>query len=567
MNLQNFRQELARALDDNLHTKQWHNYVDYLIIGMIVLSTVGIFISTFDVQPWMHTVLRWVDIITLLFFTVEVSLRIWVAPEINPKWKGFWGRVRYCFSFWGSIDVLATYPIYLQWLFPLPVAMLKVLRMARLGRMLRIGRYSKSANLWVDAIVGKKYELMMSLQFLVIATVILSIMLFYAEHEAQPEVYDNGIVSVLWAFAQYIGDPGHFAETPPVTNVGKFIASIVGFLGIAIFAIPTGIFSSGFSEALKKRKHQKKVEKNITATHRAFERIQDRPTKFQVVPHFYSLLQLQVYTELSEADIIEAVEQAKDMRLINLATTQPIGDNPQDRLAVEHFMVNRPYGCYIDRGSKVTIVETSAFCEAAMGNFAFYLAMIGGFNYISREVGEQKPYRSYYIFDGDGSDDRQRAFLEDLRTLTAGDDRWAFFVLAASGNAEPQYPTEVHFNYGGKAGDETYDDPNITLHDTKAFEAFEQDVAAQLQAQFEIGSDKQRYYSTSGAKNIMRKLGDKVNAISLRIAWRIAAWDINRIAIAKTIADAMNRHFEADVEKQEPKELKVKDFGYNGYAR
>ncbi|MBR5103355.1 MAG: hypothetical protein IKV05_01550 [Bacteroidales bacterium] len=30
-----FRQELNRVFDDNLHTKQWHNYVDYAIIGCI----------------------------------------------------------------------------------------------------------------------------------------------------------------------------------------------------------------------------------------------------------------------------------------------------------------------------------------------------------------------------------------------------------------------------------------------------------------------------------------------------------------------------------------------------
>ena len=48
--VQNFKQELARVFDDNLRTtKQWHNYVDYVIIGFIVLSTVEVFLSTYDV--------------------------------------------------------------------------------------------------------------------------------------------------------------------------------------------------------------------------------------------------------------------------------------------------------------------------------------------------------------------------------------------------------------------------------------------------------------------------------------------------------------------------------------
>lgn len=35
-----FKQELNRVFDDNLHTKQWHNLLDYAIIGFIVLSTI-----------------------------------------------------------------------------------------------------------------------------------------------------------------------------------------------------------------------------------------------------------------------------------------------------------------------------------------------------------------------------------------------------------------------------------------------------------------------------------------------------------------------------------------------
>ena len=74
--------KLARALDDNLHTRQWHNIVDWLIIAMILISTTEIFLSTFDLDPKLRRILFWVDIVTLVFFTVEVVLRIWVAPIV-----------------------------------------------------------------------------------------------------------------------------------------------------------------------------------------------------------------------------------------------------------------------------------------------------------------------------------------------------------------------------------------------------------------------------------------------------------------------------------------------------
>lgn len=96
---------------------------------------------------------------------------------------------------------------------PSAVMAFKALRTARVVRTLRIGRYTKSFNLLTDAIREKRHELIVAMQFLVVITFILSLVLFFAEHDAQPDVYDNGAVSVLWAFAQYIGDPGQFADT------------------------------------------------------------------------------------------------------------------------------------------------------------------------------------------------------------------------------------------------------------------------------------------------------------------------------------------------------------------
>ena len=203
--IQKLREELNRVFDDNLHTKQWHNYLDYVIIGLIIISTIEVFLSTYDgvverYGKWLH----FVDWFTTIFFTIEVSLRIWCADLLDEKYKGFWGRIKYCLSFYGLIDILSTYPFYLNFFVKIPYAALKALRIARL---LRVFRYMKAFNILSRAIMAKKQEMMVSLQFLTIVTLILSFILFFVEHEVQPEVYNNGWRSVVWAFAQYIGDP------------------------------------------------------------------------------------------------------------------------------------------------------------------------------------------------------------------------------------------------------------------------------------------------------------------------------------------------------------------------
>lgn len=53
-----FKDEVAKVFDDDLHTKQWHNYVDYVIIGLIIISTLQVFISTFEVSHQFEHVLR-----------------------------------------------------------------------------------------------------------------------------------------------------------------------------------------------------------------------------------------------------------------------------------------------------------------------------------------------------------------------------------------------------------------------------------------------------------------------------------------------------------------------------
>ena len=447
-----FKKQLARVFDNDLRTRQWENIPDYIIIGLIVLSTLSIFISTFDVSPLCQQILHIIDLVTVVIFTVEVSLRIWAADELDPKYKGFWGRVHYCCSFYGLIDILSTYTFYVSLFLPLPYSVLKALRVVRL---LRVFRYMRSFRLLQKAFSSKAKEMFISLQFLVIVTLMLSFVLFFYEHTAQPEVYNNGLRSVVWAFAQYIGDPGGFADTPPVTLVGRIIACIIGLLGIALFAVPAGLIGAGFSEAMGKELHKEITEKNLAKLKRAFERKLDRPTDFQIVPPVLSLIEIQARMGMKIDDIIEAVENSVEFRLANTAVMQTIDEHPQDRLVVEHFEVNRPYGCCIDRGSKITIVSPSNIVDPVIGHFAYYLAKIGGFNFVSREIGETRPYRSFYKFDDENAIEGLAEYMTDLNRLTSREDSWVITMLASCGGNEPSYPAKVEFVAGGEKGNES----------------------------------------------------------------------------------------------------------------
>lgn len=561
--IKDFKKKLARVFDNDLRTKQWENYPDYVIIGLIVISTLSVFISTFKVSPLCERVLAIIDLITVMTFTIEVSLRIWTADELDERYKGFWGRVRYCCTFYGMIDIISTYTFYVSLFLPLQYSVFKSLRVVRL---LRGFRYMHSFRLLRQALSSKAREMWVSLQFLVIVTLILSFVLFFYENHAQPEVFDNGLRSLVWAFAQYIGDPGGFADTPPITFVGRIIASIIGLLGIAIFAFPAGLVGAGFSEAMEEEKRKKEIAKNTQKLNMAFERRLDRPTGFYVVPQYLSICDIQTIMRLKIDDIFDVVESSNNFRLINLAVTQTIDEHPQDKIAVEHFLVNRPYGYCIDRGSKVTIVSPSSLMDPCIGNFSYYLALIGGFNYISREHGELQPYRSYYSFaDRYNHEENLPLYMEDLERLTSRKDSWTLTPMVASGTNEPSYPTVFHFSIGGAKGDERFEGENLMVKDLAAYRSFYDDITRELERKYAMASDHQRYHNTSSPNIFARKYEQgkgSENNIILRIAWSACLWDSRRIAIAKTLADALNRHFEKDVVKEYAPDLKSPERGY-----
>jgi len=566
---QQFKKNIANALDDNLHTRQWHNIVDWLIIAMILISTAEIYLSTFTLNPQLHRLLHWVDCFTLIFFTIEVSLRIWVAPLIDSRWKGWKGRLRYCFTFYGFIDILATYPFYLQWLFPMPVMAFKALRTARVIRTLRIGRYTKSFTLLSDAIIEKRRELAVAMQFLLIITFILSLILYFAEHEAQPDVYDNGAVSVIWAFAQYIGDPGQFADTPPVTPIGRIIACIVGLLGIAIVAVPTGIIGAGFTDAIEKRNRQEEVENDAAKLRNGFERKLDRPTGLQVVPPFRSIDELKVRLGMKADNLQDAVNHGPGFRIVNLATTIPTDDGiyADDRIAIEHYPQNTVYGCRIDRGSKITIIGPSNMIDAGLSHFCFYLAYIGGFNYISREIGERAPYKSYYAFDKTSDVEGLDEYSKDLMQLASREGAWTLTVLVASGEAEPPYPTQIHLNIGGPKGDERMSGPDLFVKDASTYKNFYEKLSRNVGEKLQLTVDHQKYHSTASPRHFLRKLNLRQNSnhIVMRVEWKQLLWSQKRLLLASVIAESVCTAILHTTLPDTPPELRVKAIGYDGY--
>lgn len=564
--IKNFKQQLAHVFDDDLRTEQWHNSVDYTIMGLIALSTLGIFLSTYDgIAEKYGLVLDIIDYFTLAVFTIEVSLRIWCADLIDDKYKGVWGRVRYCFSFYGLMDVLSTYTFYVALFFPIPYMTFKVLRVARL---FRVFRYVKAFNVLSRAFKSKKDEMWVSLEFLCIVTLMLSFILYFVEHEAQPDVYNNGWTSVVWAFAQYIGDPGGFADTPPVTLWGRIIACIIGVLGIAIFAVPAGLIGSAFSDVMaedQRNEDLKEFENRIVHSFK-FDKDQHHTGLF-CVPRYQELSTIVTGKFITEADVIETIKESECLHLYNLAKAVNKAEKPEDKMVVINYYKNRPYGCCIDRGSRITIVSTSGFTEPMTGWFAYHVAKLGGFNYVAKEieVDPDNPVTYYNITDENGCPNL-RLFLDDINRLSNRPNAWVIPFLGAEGTADR--PSQWHFCYASTKHDATYDDPNKILVDTETFEQLYQTFSQHMGSCYNQHCDKNEWYAI-GKDNIARHLACP-DSFTLRIESRLFVFDDFFLQYAKDLADILNATLEPEISKTTPPEMlarpKGHDFGFGDYV-
>ena len=555
--IENFKKQLARVFDSNLRTRQWENYVDYAIIGLILISTVEVFLSTYDgIVEEYGKLLHIVDYFTTICFTIEVLLRIWAADQIAPEYKGFWGRIRYCFSFYGLIDILSTFPFYVNLFVEIPYMALKILRIARL---LRVFRYVKAFGILSRAIKAKKQEMLVSLQFLAIVTLILSFILFFVEHNAQPEVYDNGWKSVVWAFAQYIGDPGGFADTPPITFIGRLIACVIGVLGIAIFAVPAGLIGSAFTEVMDEDSNTEELKKNGNLINEyMLVKSVKRANVFFSAKNI-SIGDLKLELGLSDAEIIKAVSNSKNLRLKNLANA--INSGPKtDMIVVNQFHVNTQYGSHIDRGSSVTIVNPLGRGDNGLSYFDWHIAQLGGFNYVANELFSRihpdvnRRCNFYTVNEPDNP-----AFREFIDDITRGLSKNDWIVIIAGEQVVKNSPYDFHFELGGERGEASFDFEGCIPWNRDLTKQLYEDFSRTLEEKLKMKTDLHVVQPKVAPKNLARYLitQTEANVLLLTVSYDLMVFKKDVYDAIVNVANVLNRNLET----RKPHELNLNEYG------
>lgn len=219
---------------------------ELFILVLIALNVLTLIIETVDsISPRVSHWIGIFDAVSVGIFSVEYLVRLW-ACTANPRFAHpLWGRLRYMLTPYALIDLLAILPF---WLPLLGIYDLRQLRAVRLLRLFKIFRYSRSLNLFVKVFWQRRRELLVILILLMLQLLFASSVMYYIEHDAQPEKFASIPAAMWWAIATLttVG----YGDVFPITPLGQFVAAFIAVLGIGMFALPTGILGAAFVEEL-----------------------------------------------------------------------------------------------------------------------------------------------------------------------------------------------------------------------------------------------------------------------------------------------------------------------------
>ena len=226
--------------------------VSVSLTALIVLNITALVLETVDeihnLSPRAFSVF---EAVSVGVFTVEYLLRIWSCVA-DPRYShSISGRLRFIASPLALVDLIAILPFYAA-LLNLSEVDLRVLRAARLmGRAARLGQYSSGLRTLGRVVQAKRTELVTVIMVLSLLLLLSSSLMFYAENDAQPDVFSS-IPETMWWGIITLTTVG-YGDAYPITVLGRTLAGLMAVLGIGLFALPAGILGSGFIEEVQHR--------------------------------------------------------------------------------------------------------------------------------------------------------------------------------------------------------------------------------------------------------------------------------------------------------------------------
>jgi len=230
------RKSLKKLVDDE--QSKWGSVFNLFIKILIVLSLISISVETLPrLDSRIVAFLELFEVITVLIFSIEYILRVIVADK----------KLKFIFSFYGIIDLVAILPFYIAT--GLDLRSVRIFRLLRVIRMMKFTRYNDALNRLIGAFQTIKAELVVFFMITLCVLYVSALGIFYFENPAQPDKYVSVFHSLWWSVATLttVG----YGDVYPITVGGRVFTFIILMIGLGLISVPTGLIASALTKTLK----------------------------------------------------------------------------------------------------------------------------------------------------------------------------------------------------------------------------------------------------------------------------------------------------------------------------
>ena len=246
---------------------------DVVLIILIIFSVHLVFIESMEVplsiKPWLMRA----EYFFTFVFTAEYVLRLYCSPKPRD----------YALSFFGIIDLVATLPFYMTWLFGSAryLLIIRVFRLIRVFRVFKLFNFLREGNLLLRSIILSSRKIFVFFLFVVTLVTSLGTIMYMIEGDLPGTQFTNIPKSIYWAIVTMttVG----YGDVTPVTGLGRFLSSLVMLLGYTIMAVPTGIVSvsmMNLRDAEKREANQEDSDEVEEDNMRIVERMKTEDEEF-----------------------------------------------------------------------------------------------------------------------------------------------------------------------------------------------------------------------------------------------------------------------------------------------
>lgn len=211
-------------------------------VGLIIsikLSVVAVMLDSIgSIQESYGHFLNTIEWFFTFLFTAEYVLRLFCAKH----------PIKYAYSFFGIVDLMAILPSYFSLFFPGSqyLLVIRLLRVLRVFRVLKLAHYIKETTLLLVALKASRRKIIVFFYAVICLVVVFGSIMYIIEPDSSG--FTSIPRSIYWAIVTLttVG----YGDISPVTELGQTLAALVMILGYSIIAVPTGIVTVEISRAV-----------------------------------------------------------------------------------------------------------------------------------------------------------------------------------------------------------------------------------------------------------------------------------------------------------------------------